>query len=999
MAVITCPSCGGKVSTTRTTCSHCGYDFKAKKVCPECEASIDVNATECPECGYIFDSAEVENTAYTPATEHTLSSDEAIEEDLGDYNQGSHTIHKVLTFAPTLTKEEFLRKALLELCRKPSIPTDIFGAKINEVKELFVDAYAFVGAVEGQYSGSVGYERKEQYFREKTIMRQGVSHTTLVPDTRTVTDWQPYTSYYSNSKHQTVLCAESEYALGVTVLKYLRNNKINYISKGSDKSLSVSEELCESAKESIKSDAQISITWPGDDWKDAKYNFDAEISKTYLIKVPCYEISFEYNGKAYTAKGIATKNDSELYIDYVMPSENVVDLDKIQKEHDKIYSDYNKEIAEKTTRLKKFKKTSIILAIIFGALAGMFMQFAFSGEALGIVGIVGLILAIASIATIIFLKHSIKKLDDKTTEKYAELQKELAEIKKEITFKKIAELEKYLTTHNLTPLSHKEKISIHKDYESYAENPTNILNNLTAKNSTDNSIKAPANNDVAVAKTTKKPSKKAVRIIVIVCAALLVVGAIVGILIVALGHKHNFTSETIAPTCTEDGYTKYVCECGFSYTNVDVIATGHDMTQGACETCDYAEFTYTLSPTGDSYIFESGANVSSVVIPSEYNGLPVTSIGNYAFAYCDKLTSVTIPDSVTTIGDQAFGNLGNLTSVTIPDSVTSIGNHAFAYCDKLTSVTIPDSVTSIGDSAFADCSSLTSITIPNNVTSIGYSAFYDCPIETATIHANISRYIPNDEIKEVIFTAGDIPYEAFRDARKLTTIKIMSGVTSIGSQAFMDCWSLTNVIFEEGIQLTTIEGGAFTQCYELTSISIPASVTSMGGAFYNCTGLTRVDIFDLEAWFNIPFDSSQGNPLHYAKHLYLNGEEITQLVIPESVTAIPDYAFVDCVSITDVIIHDGVMSIGSWAFSGCESLTNINIPDSVTSIGSCAFADCYSLTSIIIPDSVTSMEYKVFNTGESLTIYCEAASRPSDWYSDWNFDCLVVWGYTENQEN
>ena len=68
-------------------------------------------------------------------------------------------------------------------------------------KEIFVDAYAFVGSVEGQYSASVGYDRQEQYLREKTEMSKGVSYTKLVPDTRTVTDWQPFSSYYQNLKN------------------------------------------------------------------------------------------------------------------------------------------------------------------------------------------------------------------------------------------------------------------------------------------------------------------------------------------------------------------------------------------------------------------------------------------------------------------------------------------------------------------------------------------------------------------------------------------------------------------------------------------------------------------------------------------------------------------------------------------------------------------------------------------------------------------------------
>ena len=108
----------------------------------------------------------------------------------------------------------------------------------------------------------------------------------------------------------------------------------------------------------------------------------------------------------------------------------------------------------------------------------------------------------------------------------------------------------------------------------------------------------------------------------------------------------------------------------------------------------------------------------------------VTSIGDYAFRFCDGLTSITIGNSVTSIGEGAFSGCDGLTSVTIPNSVTSIGANAFSGCVGLTSVTIPNSVTSIGDYAFRYCSSLTSVTIPNSVKTIGDYAFACSNIRT-----------------------------------------------------------------------------------------------------------------------------------------------------------------------------------------------------------------------------------------------------------------------------
>ena len=136
-------------------------------------------------------------------------------------------------------------------------------------------------------------------------------------------------------------------------------------------------------------------------------------------------------------------------------------------------------------------------------------------------------------------------------------------------------------------------------------------------------------------------------------------------------------------------------------------------------------------PNNNAVVFDCDESKrGNLIIPSaiSYNGTTysVTSIGEWAFAYCSGLTSVTIPNSVTSIGNYAFYYCSGLTSVTIGNSVTSIGEGAFAYCSGLISVTIPNSVTSIGVYAFYNCSSLTSIIIPDSVTSIGKHAFSVC---------------------------------------------------------------------------------------------------------------------------------------------------------------------------------------------------------------------------------------------------------------------------------
>ncbi len=344
--------------------------------------------------------------------------------------------------------------------------------------------------------------------------------------------------------------------------------------------------------------------------------------------------------------------------------------------------------------------------------------------------------------------------------------------------------------------------------------------------------------------------------------------------------------------------------------------------------------------------YSSRSSITSVIISDG-----VTSIGKYAFYDCRSLTSVTIPNSVTSIGKYAFYDCRSLTSVTIPNSVTSIGEGAFSGCSGLTSVTIPNSVTSIGSYAFDGCSSLTSVTIPNSVKSIGSQAFSGCSSLTSVT-------IPN--------SVTSIGFRAFRGCSRLASVTIPNSVTSIGDEAFRGCSGLTSVTIPNSV--TNIGEQAFSNCRSLTSVTIPNSVTSIGeGAFSGCSGLTKVNITDIAAWCNIAFGSSSANPLYYAKHLFVNDIEVTDLVIPAGVTSIGQYAFYNCSSLTSIEIPNSVTSIGSSAFSCCSGLTSVTIPNSVTSIGTFAFSDCSSLTSVTIPNSVTSIGEKAFSWCSSLT--------------------------------
>ena len=227
------------------------------------------------------------------------------------------------------------------------------------------------------------------------------------------------------------------------------------------------------------------------------------------------------------------------------------------------------------------------------------------------------------------------------------------------------------------------------------------------------------------------------------------------------------------------------------------------------------------------------------------------------------------------------------------------------------------------------------------------------------------------------FNVTSIGNDVFRECTGLTSITIPNSVTSIGNNAFRDCTGLTSVTIPNSV--TNIGYEAFQGCKGLTSVTIGSSVTDIGSrAFEGCRGLTRVNVSSLETWSKLSFYDSSSDPLQYAHHLYLNGEEITDLVIPHSVTSIGNWTFSGCYGLTSITIPNSVTRIEEHAFSNCPGLISLTIPNSVTSIGRGAFNNCTGLTSVTIPNSVTSLgDYAFSGCNNIETVVSLNPSPPS----------------------
>ena len=256
---------------------------------------------------------------------------------------------------------------------------------------------------------------------------------------------------------------------------------------------------------------------------------------------------------------------------------------------------------------------------------------------------------------------------------------------------------------------------------------------------------------------------------------------------------------------------------------------------------------------------------------------------------------VVIPDAithegttypVTAIGDYAFKGSIGLLHVTIPEGITTIGYCAFWDCMALTSVTIPESIASIGDYAFANCYSLRELVYNAvNCEDFGWSG-------SPFVYSGIENIIIGDNVKR-------IPDLFVYELESLRSVSIGKSVTSIGMSAFDEC-----------------------------------------------VGLTSVHIKDLAAWCSISYHDWTSNPLYYARRLFLNGEEIKDLVVPTSVTSISSFAFVSCSHLTTVTIPNSVTSIGDYAFEDCPRLVKATIGNGVTSMGTKIFNYCHHLDNV-----------------------------------------------------
>ena len=422
-------------------------------------------------------------------------------------------------------------------------------------------------------------------------------------------------------------------------------------------------------------------------------------------------------------------------------------------------------------------------------------------------------------------------------------------------------------------------------------------------------------------------------------------------------------SRVSVPFTTDDGYTLLYRLSDDTSLPVAVILVRYI----GAETALTVPETFDSLPVDEicARAFADNTALESVTLPAG-----VTTIGVRAFAGCTALTAVSLPANLTAIPGGLFEGCVKLTNARIPESVTSIGSYAYSECAKLSGITLPPALESIGKNAFSGCTRLSSIVIPDSVTKLDTGAFSGCTrLSSVTLSANLT------EIADGVFSGCTV----------LSGLTLPQSVSSIGSRAFYMCEALTEIIIPDGV--TAIGANAFSGCTALSSVVMPKNLTTLGDeAFSYCSALNQLVLPDNVAAVGTELLANASTTLYCymdtltAQTLTDSGYAYSPIVTIERVEKADgtfDVIATSCANfVVDLVIPEGVTKIGNYAFNGRQTLRSVSLPSTLVSIGEYAFLSCPSLTSIAIPDGVTTIGASAFKHCTSL----ESAVLPENLY-------------------
>ena len=440
----------------------------------------------------------------------------------------------------------------------------------------------------------------------------------------------------------------------------------------------------------------------------------------------------------------------------------------------------------------------------------------------------------------------------------------------------------------------------------------------------------------------------------------------------------------------------FIAEC-YNMQSI-TLAEGNEhykLTDGAIYSINGETLVLMLSSTATSFTVPEGVteiaanafaekeNLKTITLPQS-----LKCIREYAFMGCTQLGSITLPDC-TYIGDGAFERCEMLTEIVIPEGIDSIQYATFFNCHALERVTLPQSVTDIAADAFYNCTALTDINLHSGIEYIDEYAFDSCENIKPTVMENTYAYdwcVENglQYVVNGVYTPEYTPAEYF------TTETLEDGTLSIIGYT----GTATKILIPPQMNetpVTDIAADAFSFCEEITSVTLPEGVKTIGCyAFNGCESLRTIKLPNtLETIDDLAFQGCNlrnvtlpNSVKRLGWNVFNNNPDLNKLVVPTSVTMVAENTIVwnedgtgititgdisnntfsNWTEIEEVIVQDGCTAISESAFMHCYSLRRVSLPETVTSLGARVFAECWNLEKVNIPNEVTELMEFIFSS-------------------------------------
>ena len=385
--------------------------------------------------------------------------------------------------------------------------------------------------------------------------------------------------------------------------------------------------------------------------------------------------------------------------------------------------------------------------------------------------------------------------------------------------------------------------------------------------------------------------------------------------------------------------------------------------------------------------FRECTSLDNVVIPDS-----VTSIGDYAFSKCEGLKNITLSNNLESVGAQVFSNCIALKSIILPDSLKNFGAELFLGCWELSDVALPNGIEEIPEGMLSCCNSLTSFVVPSSVKRIGIAAFDGAGLVEITLNEGLEKiewraFEECKQLKEIIipqsvklidgeafqecpalekvtFLGGDIHFgggvfdgctriksvyaqsiedwlsmnfenrganplefgaKLYLGGEFVTEIEIPKGAKVIGAYQFLGYSYLESVKLPDGVE--EISNSAFENCKKIKEIALPSNLMLIGNAAFNgCPSLENLYIPSLDFYLNL---DGYGSIMSNVKNLYIDGERVSEIIFPEGIERINDFAFCNWSFLESIYIPSTVENIGYGGLAGCNSLSEIRFGGTV----------------------------------------------------------------------